>query len=213
MIGLLGPNGAGKTTTFYMIVGLVASDGGDEKPRRRKLTHLPIHSRAHMGVSYLPQEASVFRKLSVSENIQAVLELQTLSKDDIQRTLEGLLDDRTSRTSATTTPPRCPVASDARSRSPARWRRDPASSCSTSRLPAWTRSRCWKSRKSSASSRSATSASPSPTTMRVKRWVSATAPTSSTRALLAAGRPDEIIYNEAVRKYIWARISACDRAR
>ena len=93
VIGLLGPNGAGKTTTFYMIVGLVASDGGDVYLDDTKLTHLPIHSRAHMGVSYLPQEASVFRKLSVSENIQAVLELQTLSKDDIQRTLEGLLDD------------------------------------------------------------------------------------------------------------------------
>ncbi|MBI2308238.1 MAG: LPS export ABC transporter ATP-binding protein [Rhodocyclales bacterium] len=93
VVGLLGPNGAGKTTTFYMIVGLVASDGGDVYIDDTKITHFPIHRRAHMGVSYLPQEASVFRKLSVTENIQAVLELQDLPKDEIQRRLENLLEE------------------------------------------------------------------------------------------------------------------------
>ncbi|MBW7903658.1 MAG: LPS export ABC transporter ATP-binding protein [Rhodocyclaceae bacterium] len=93
VVGLLGPNGAGKTTTFYMIVGLVASDGGDVYIDDAKITHFPIHRRAQMGVSYLPQEASVFRKLNVTENIRAVLELQNLPKDEIQRRLESLLEE------------------------------------------------------------------------------------------------------------------------
>ncbi len=93
VVGLLGPNGAGKTTTFYMIVGLVAADGGHVYIAETKITHFPIHRRAQMGVSYLPQEASVFRKLSVTENIQAVLELQDLPKDEIQRRLESLLEE------------------------------------------------------------------------------------------------------------------------
>ena len=93
VVGLLGPNGAGKTTTFYMIVGLVASDGGEVFLDDAKLTHYPIHKRAHLGVSYLPQEASVFRKLTVTENIQAVLELQKMSKEEVAHNLEALLED------------------------------------------------------------------------------------------------------------------------
>ena len=93
VVGLLGPNGAGKTTTFYMIVGLVASDGGEVYLDDDRITHFPIHRRAHMGVSYLPQEASVFRKLTVTENIKAVLELQKLSKDEVHSSLETLLED------------------------------------------------------------------------------------------------------------------------
>lgn len=76
VVGLLGPNGAGKTTSFYMIVGLVPLDGGSILLDGQKISGLPIHQRARMGLSYLPQEASVFRKLNVAENIQAVLELQ-----------------------------------------------------------------------------------------------------------------------------------------
>ncbi|MDY7577783.1 LPS export ABC transporter ATP-binding protein [Herbaspirillum sp. RTI4] len=76
VIGLLGPNGAGKTTSFYMIVGLVPSDGGKIDLDGVDISYLPIHSRAKLGLSYLPQEASVFRKLSVEDNIRAVLELQ-----------------------------------------------------------------------------------------------------------------------------------------
>ncbi len=76
VVGLLGPNGAGKTTCFYMIVGLVPLDDGDITLDGRSIAHLPIHRRARMGLSYLPQEASVFRRLTVEENIRAVLELQ-----------------------------------------------------------------------------------------------------------------------------------------
>lgn len=76
VVGLLGPNGAGKTTSFYMIVGLVALDGGYITLGDKKISRLPIHRRAQMGLSYLPQEASIFRKLSVGDNIRAVLELQ-----------------------------------------------------------------------------------------------------------------------------------------
>ena len=83
VVGLLGPNGAGKTTCFYMIVGLVAADGGEITLDDEVLTHRPIHQRARLGLSYLPQEMSVFRKLTVAENIQAVLELQNLSKAQI----------------------------------------------------------------------------------------------------------------------------------
>ncbi|MBN8437682.1 MAG: LPS export ABC transporter ATP-binding protein [Candidatus Accumulibacter sp.] len=93
VVGLLGPNGAGKTTCFYMVVGLIACDGGDVHLDNVQLTHLPIHKRARLGVSYLPQEASVFRKLTVSENIKAVLELQNLSADEIDSRTENLLEE------------------------------------------------------------------------------------------------------------------------
>ena len=93
VVGLLGPNGAGKTTCFYMVVGLVACDGGDIHLDGQPLTHLPIHRRARLGVSYLPQEASVFRKLTVSENIKAVLELQVLPVEDLDARTEELLEE------------------------------------------------------------------------------------------------------------------------
>lgn len=91
VVGLLGPNGAGKTTCFYMIVGLIACDGGEVTLDGAPITHMPIHQRARFGLSYLPQEASVFRKLNVSDNIRAVLELQNLSRDKVERRLESLL--------------------------------------------------------------------------------------------------------------------------
>jgi len=93
VVGLLGPNGAGKTTCFYMIVGLVPSDGGSIQLQNQEVTHFPIHQRAHLGISYLPQEASVFRKLNVEENIRAVLELQKLPKHEIDLRLEELLEE------------------------------------------------------------------------------------------------------------------------
>lgn len=93
VVGLLGPNGAGKTTCFYMIVGLVAADGGDVHIDSARLTHLPMHSRARLGLSYLPQEASVFRKLNVEENIKAVLELLKLPEPELNDRLEGLLNE------------------------------------------------------------------------------------------------------------------------
>jgi lipopolysaccharide export system ATP-binding protein len=93
VVGLLGPNGAGKTTCFYMIVGLVASDGGEIYIDDTRITHLPMHKRARLGLSYLPQEASVFRKLSVAENIQAVLELLQLPSEEVNERLETLLEE------------------------------------------------------------------------------------------------------------------------
>ncbi|MBA3754935.1 MAG: LPS export ABC transporter ATP-binding protein [Nitrosomonas sp.] len=93
VVGLLGPNGAGKTTCFYMIVGLVPLDGGEIYLDDRDLSRLPIHQRAELGLSYLPQEASIFRRLTVEENILAVLELQNLDEDTKQRYLDSLLHD------------------------------------------------------------------------------------------------------------------------
>src|SRR5689334_9501767 len=80
IVGLLGPNGAGKTTTFYMVVGLIKPDEGQVFLNEQNITKLPMYKRAKMGIGYLPQEASVFRKLSVEDNIAAVLEMTNLSK-------------------------------------------------------------------------------------------------------------------------------------
>ncbi len=99
VVGLLGPNGAGKTTSFYMIVGLVRASAGDITIDGASVEHMPIHRRARLGLSYLPQEASIFRKLNVEDNVRAVLELQhdeagkPLSKDEIERRLTSLLQD------------------------------------------------------------------------------------------------------------------------
>ena len=93
VVGLLGPNGAGKTTCFYMIVGLVRADGGEIILDEERLTHLPIHARARLGLSYLPQEMSVFRKLTVAENIRAVLELQGLDDAQAGARLDELLQE------------------------------------------------------------------------------------------------------------------------
>ena len=93
VVGLLGPNGAGKTTCFYMIVGLVGADGGNIALDGREVSHMPIHSRARMGLSYLPQEASIFRKLTVAQNIRAILELQSLTADEMANRLDALLED------------------------------------------------------------------------------------------------------------------------
>jgi lipopolysaccharide export system ATP-binding protein len=99
VVGLLGPNGAGKTTSFYMIVGLVRADGGSITIDGEPVAHLPIHRRSRLGLSYLPQEASIFRKLNVEDNVRAVLELQRdedgkpLQHDDIEKRLTSLLQE------------------------------------------------------------------------------------------------------------------------
>ena len=93
VVGLLGPNGAGKTTSFYAVVGLVRPDGGTVTLGDDDLTRDPMHVRARKGVGYLPQEPSVFRKLTVEDNIAAILELQGLDKDEAADKLEALLDE------------------------------------------------------------------------------------------------------------------------
>jgi lipopolysaccharide export system ATP-binding protein len=93
VIGLLGPNGAGKTTCFYMMVGLATMDGGELYLDGKRMTHMPIHRRAQLGLSYLPQEASIFRRMTVADNIRAVLELQDMPAVDINNHLDDLLRD------------------------------------------------------------------------------------------------------------------------
>ncbi|QDD12711.1 LPS export ABC transporter ATP-binding protein [Candidatus Methylopumilus rimovensis] len=93
IVGLLGPNGAGKTTSFYMIVGLIPADRGRISLDDVNISKMPIHSRAKLGLSYLPQESSIFRKMTVSENILAILELQELTREKMNKRLEELLQE------------------------------------------------------------------------------------------------------------------------
>jgi lipopolysaccharide export system ATP-binding protein len=94
IVGLLGPNGAGKTTSFYMIVGLIGPDSGTICLDGRDITHLPMHARARLGIGYLPQEPSIFRKLDVADNLRAVLELRPeLNRRQRERIIEELLDE------------------------------------------------------------------------------------------------------------------------
>lgn len=94
VVGLLGPNGAGKTTCFYMIVGLIKNDSGDIQLNQQSIGHLPMHHRARLGIGYLPQEASVFRNLSVEQNIFAILQLRKdLDDTTRKKMLENLLED------------------------------------------------------------------------------------------------------------------------
>jgi len=93
VVGLLGPNGAGKTTCFYMVVGLIAADGGTVQMDAHDLTHMPIHQRARLGLSYLPQEPSIFRKMTVEDNIRAILELKPYTQAEREEHLSNLLED------------------------------------------------------------------------------------------------------------------------
>lgn len=93
VVGLLGPNGAGKTTCFYLLVGLLKLDGGSIFLDEHNLDILPIHRRATLGLSYLPQEASIFRKLTVEQNIRAILELKDYDEEEIEEHLQSLLSD------------------------------------------------------------------------------------------------------------------------
>jgi lipopolysaccharide export system ATP-binding protein len=93
IVGLLGPNGAGKTTTFYITVGLISPDEGDVFFGDRNITGLPMYERARLGISYLPQEPSVFRKLTVEENISAILDYHSLEAEEHEKRIKGLLDE------------------------------------------------------------------------------------------------------------------------
>ena len=93
IVGLLGPNGAGKTTTFYMAVGLLKPDGGKIYLNNEDITNLPMYKRARYGIGYLPQEPSIFRKLTVDENLEIILQMQNLDRDEIKQKKESLLRD------------------------------------------------------------------------------------------------------------------------
>jgi lipopolysaccharide export system ATP-binding protein len=146
VVGLLGPNGAGKTTSFYMIVGLVRASAARSPSTASPSTHMPIHRRSRLGLSYLPQEASIFRKLNVEDNVRAVLELQLDDKAAIagqgrdRARLTGLLQDLRVEHLRQSSARRCRAVSAAAWRSPAPWPPSRASSCWMSRLPASTRS-------------------------------------------------------------------------
>jgi lipopolysaccharide export system ATP-binding protein len=198
VVGLLGPNGAGKTTSFYMIVGLVPSDAGSIDISGVDISSLPIHRRATLGLSYLPQEASVFRRLTVEENIRAVLELQrvdgkALSKTEISQRLDTLLHDLQIE----------------------KLRENQAMS-----LSGGERRRVEIARALATNPRfvlldepfAGASEYSSPTTMCARRSASATAPTSSTRARYwpRAVRTTSLQTNRYAA-FIWVNTSACRR--
>jgi ABC-type multidrug transport system fused ATPase/permease subunit len=131
VVGFLGPNGAGKTTTFYMLVGLLKPDTGRVVFGEEDITTLPLYQRARRGISYLPQEPSVFRKLTVEENLLAVLETLPLTDEERRARLQSLLDELGIAKLASPRPACCQAASAAASRSPARW-------CSIRFTSAWT---------------------------------------------------------------------------
>ncbi len=92
VVGLLGPNGAGKTTTFYMICGLISPTSGDVFLNDEKITNVPLHKRAHLGIGYLPQESSIFKELSVEENLLLSAEILNQSKEDISKRVNEMLN-------------------------------------------------------------------------------------------------------------------------
>ena len=167
VVGLLGPNGAGKTTCFYMIVGLVAADGGEIVLDGDDITALPMHKRARRGVGYLPQEPSIFRRLSVSQNIMAALELRDdLDAQGRENELLSLLEEL--QIAHVASQRGASLSGGEPPREIARWPPSRASCCWTNRSPALIRSRSATSRRSSATSRPAASASSSPTTTCVR---------------------------------------------
>ena len=158
IVGFLGPNGAGKTTSFYMITGQVVPNGGRIFLDDEEITDLPMYKRAQKGLGYLPQEASVFRKMSVEDNIVSVMEMRGIPKEERERRLESLISEFNLSRSASRWVSSCPAASGAAARSPAPspWTR--SSSSWTSRSPGWTPSPWKTSSTSSPNSSTATSA-------------------------------------------------------
>ena len=140
--GLLGPNGAGKTTCFYMITGLIAADYGAIYLDGEDITALPMYQRARAGLGYLPQETSIFRGMTVEQNVLAVVELREKRRREARDIATRSWRSCTSPTCATRRPCRSPAASGDGWRSPARWPPTRPSCCSTSRSPASTR---WRS--------------------------------------------------------------------
>ena len=159
VVGLLGPNGAGKTTTFHMMVGLVQPDEGKVLLNNDDLTEMPIYQRARSGISYLPQESSVFRRLTVEDNLFAILQTLDLTMEEQHERAGALMKMLGVSHLATHKAFTFPAANGGASRSPGRWCCRRFSFCSTSPLPASIRSPSRRSKKSSASSLPAVSAS------------------------------------------------------
>ncbi len=141
IVGLLGPNGAGKTTTFYMVVGIVPRDAGNIIIDDEDISLLPLHARARRGIGYLPQEASIFRRLSVYDNLMAVLQIRDdLTSEQREDRAKELMEEFHLSTCATASVRRSPVVNAAASKSPARWRRIRNLFFWMNPLPAWIRS-------------------------------------------------------------------------
>lgn len=159
IVGLLGPNGAGKTTSFYMVVGLVPADEGEIVLDGENLTKMPMHARARRGIGYLPQEASIFRSMSVQDNVLAILETRAdLDGAARQKELDRLLGELHIDHIRDAQGKRCRAVSAAAPRSPGRWPPTHASFCWTSRSRASTPSRWATSRTSSTTCATAVSA-------------------------------------------------------
>ena len=149
IVGLLGPNGAGKTTSFYIMVGLIKPLGGEVFLDDLNITRMPMYKRAQQGISYLPQEASIFRQLTVEDNIKAILEFTKLNREQQKQRLEQLLDEFGLQHVRKGLGITFREANAAGRRSPAAWPPIPNSSCSTNPLRALTPSRWRISRRSS----------------------------------------------------------------
>ena len=135
IVGLLGPNGAGKTTTFYMIVGLIKPNDGEIFLDDENLTGLPMYKRAKKGIGYLAQEASVFRKLSVEENLMAVLEMTNLGRNEQKERMEALIEEFSLDQVRKTREYCCRVEKGEGQRSPGHWRLIQNLSCLMNLLP------------------------------------------------------------------------------
>ena len=138
IVGLLGPNGAGKTTSFYMTTGLIIPNAGHIYLDDQEITSYPVYKRARAGVGYLPQEASVFRKLSVEDNIMAVLEMTKRPREYQLQKLESLIRELRLEKVRKNLGDLCRVVSAVVRRLPAAWPSTRSSLCSMNRLPAWT---------------------------------------------------------------------------
>ena len=205
IVGLLGPNGAGKTTTFYMIVGLEKPTHGDVYLSDICITDYPMYRRAELGISYLTQEPSIFRKLTVTENIAAILETTKLSAAEQRHKLDALLEEFHIGHVRS-----CRAVSGGASRSRAVLRSNRSSSCSMSRLRASIRLPSPTFRRLLSICASAAWGSSSPTTTSVRRSTSSTVSTSSARASSsskATARPSPRALSHV--NSISARISAC----
>ena len=149
IVGLLGPNGAGKTTSFYMVVGLISPDSGKVLLDGVDLTNMPMFKRAQRGISYLPQEASVFRKLTVEENLMAILQTRRMTSRERRDKMNQLIDQMGLGRSGAARALCSPAASGAVWKSPGRWRSTPVLCCWTSLFRESTRFRCSNSSASS----------------------------------------------------------------